>query len=143
MGRRGYAAEFRRRVLDLVESGRPIADVARDLQISDQTIYAWRRQDRIDQGLEDGLTSAEHAELIAARKRIRELKTEVAIHRRATELLKEQTADPKAVRGHPRDGRRGPSCGGLLQGAGRVGVGLLRLADPPAIGAVDPPRVAD
>jgi transposase len=95
MGRRGYPAEFRRRVLDLVESGRPIADVARDLQISEQTIYAWRRQERIDQGLEDGLTSAEHAELIAARKRIRELETEVAIHRRATELLKEQTADPK------------------------------------------------
>ena len=95
MGRRGYPAEFRRRVLDLIEAGRPIADVARDLQISDQTIYAWRRQDRIDRGLEAGLTTAEHAELVAARKRIRELETEVAIHRRATELLKEQTGDPK------------------------------------------------
>lgn len=97
MGRRGYPAEFRRRVLDLVDAGRPIADVARDLQISDQTIYAWRRQDRVDRGLEVGLTTAEHAELVAARKRIRELETEVAIHRRATELLKEQTADPKGA----------------------------------------------
>ncbi len=53
MGRRGYPAEFRRRVLDLIEGGRTVADVARDLQISDATIYAWRRQDRIDRGVVD------------------------------------------------------------------------------------------
>jgi transposase-like protein len=81
-------------VLDLVEAGRKIADVAADLGISDQTIYTWRRQDRIDRGLEPGLSSAEKAELVAARKRIRELETELAVHRRATELLKER-ADPK------------------------------------------------
>ena len=40
MGRRGYPPEFRRKVLDLVEAGRKVADVARDLGISDQTIYA-------------------------------------------------------------------------------------------------------
>ena len=94
MGRRGYPPEFRRRVLDLVEAGRKIAEVAEDLGISDQTIYSWRRQDRIDRGLEAGLSSAEKAELIAARKRIRELEAEVAVHRRATELLKEKS-DPK------------------------------------------------
>jgi transposase-like protein len=47
VGRLGYPPEFRRKVLDLLESGRKVADVARDLEISDQTIYAWRRQDRI------------------------------------------------------------------------------------------------
>ena len=31
MGRRGYPPEFRRRVLDLVEAGRTVTDVARDL----------------------------------------------------------------------------------------------------------------
>jgi transposase-like protein len=89
MGRRGYPPEFRRRVLDLVEAGRRIAEVANDLGISDQTIYTWRRQDRIDRGLEAGMSSAEKAELVAARKRIRELEAELAVHRRATELLKE------------------------------------------------------
>ena len=39
MGRRGYSAEFRRRVLDLVAAGRKVTDVARDLVISDQIIY--------------------------------------------------------------------------------------------------------
>ena len=94
MARQGYPAEFRRRVLELIASGRKIADVAADLGISDQTIYSWRRQDRIDGGLDAGLTTGERAALIAARKRIRELETESAVHRRATELLKERP-DPK------------------------------------------------
>ena len=94
MGRRGYPAEFRRRVLELVEGGRRVADVAADLGISDQTIYNWRRQDRIDRGLEPGLSSGERAELAAAKRRIRELEAEVVVHRRATELLKGD-ASPK------------------------------------------------
>jgi transposase len=94
MGRRGYPAEFRRRVLDLVAAGRPIKAVAADLELTEQTIYAWRRQDRVDRGLQPGLSSSERAELIAARRRIRELETELAVHRRATELLRGD-ADPK------------------------------------------------
>ena len=95
MARQGYPAEFRRRVIDLVEGGKKVAEVSRDLGISEQTIYVWRRQARIDAGLEAGLTSDEHAELAAAKKRIRELETELAIHRRATELLKGDSLRPK------------------------------------------------
>ncbi len=87
MGRRGYPPEFRRRVLDLVEAGRLVGDVARVLGISALSIYTWRRQDRIDKGLEPGLSSAEKSELTAAKRRIAELETELAIHRRASELL--------------------------------------------------------
>jgi transposase-like protein len=74
--------------LDLVAAGRRIEEIARDLGISDQTVYSWRRQDRVDRGLDAGLTSVERAELISARRRIRELETELAVHRRAAELLK-------------------------------------------------------
>ena len=91
MGRRAYPDEFRRRVLDLIDAGRKVAQVADDLGIGEQSIYSWRRQDRIDRGLEAGLSSAEKAELVAARKRIRELEADVAVHRRATELLKEKS----------------------------------------------------
>ncbi len=87
MGRRGDPPEFRRKVLDLVEAGRPVVDVARDLGISVQSIYTWRRQDRIDKGLQPGLSSAEKAELTAAKRRIAELEAELTIHRRASELL--------------------------------------------------------
>ncbi len=87
MGRCGYPPEFRRKVLDLVDAGRPVVDVARDLGISAQSIYVWRRQDRVDKGLEPGLSSGEKAELTAAKRRIAELETELAVHRRASELI--------------------------------------------------------
>jgi len=89
MGRRGYPPEVRRKVLDLVEAGRPIAEVAQALGISAQSIYTWRRQDRIDRGLVPGLSSPELGELAAARRRITQLETELAVTRRAAELLKE------------------------------------------------------
>ncbi len=92
MARRGYPPEFRRRVIDLVEGGRKVAEVAVELEISEQTIYTWRRQARIDAGLEAGVTTSEQADLAAAKRRIRELEAELAIHRRATELLKEKSS---------------------------------------------------
>ena len=101
MGRRGYPPEFRRKVLDLLESGRTVAEVARDLDISAESIYTWRRQDRIDRGLVPGLTSAEQAELTAARRRIAELEAELAVHRRASELLGKVVPSKDASRPSP------------------------------------------
>jgi transposase-like protein len=61
MARRGYPAEFRRRVVDLVEGGRKVSEVATELEVSEQTIYvraarhgstqmcAPRRASRIDE----------------------------------------------------------------------------------------------
>lgn len=96
MGRRGYPAEFRRKVLDLLAEGHSVASVAHDLDVSDQTIYTWRKQDRIDRGLAPGLSTKENGELAAARNRISELENELAIAQRAVDLLKEQTS-PKVV----------------------------------------------
>ena len=95
MGRKGYPAEFRERAVELVEAGRPVADVARALDISAQSIYVWRRQARIDAGQDVGVTSVERAELSAANQRIAQLEKELAIAMKAVEHLKEAT-DPKA-----------------------------------------------
>ena len=92
---RRYPAEFRRKVLDLV-AGTPVAEVAEQFGVSGQTIYNWRNQDLVDRGLRPGVTTAESLELAAARRRIRELETELAVTRRANELLREQL-DPKGV----------------------------------------------
>ena len=81
-------------MVDLLGTGRKVADVARDLGVSEQAIYGWRRQEQIDCGLEPGLSTGEKGELAAAKRRIRELEAELAVHRRAAELLKE-SADPK------------------------------------------------
>lgn len=90
-----YPSEFRRRVLDLIAAGRSVASVAEDLGVSAQTVYNWRRQDAIDRGEAAGLTSSEQAELKAAHRRIVELENELAVTRRANELLKAQVVSPK------------------------------------------------
>jgi transposase-like protein len=84
-----YPAEFRRRVLDLVREGRSVSDVAAELGIGHQTIYNWRRQDRIDRGELLGKSSFENDELKGARRRIARLEAELAATRRVAELLRE------------------------------------------------------
>jgi transposase len=91
---RRYPVEFRRKVLDLIEAGKPVAEIAVQLGVTAQTVYNWRNQDQIDRGLRAGMSTTESAELTAARKRIRELETELAVTKRANELLKAQS-DPK------------------------------------------------
>ncbi|MET7938396.1 transposase [Streptomyces sp. NPDC005322] len=89
---RSYPPEFRRKALDLVASGRKVAEVAQLLGISGQTIYVWRRQHLIDTGQLSGTNSSDLSELAAAHKRIAQLEAELAIHRRAAELLGEVTS---------------------------------------------------
>ena len=84
---RSYPPEYRRRVIDRIESGKSVAEVAEELGVSDQTVYNWWNQHLIDTGRKPGVTSTDNAELIAARKRIAELETELAAARRANELL--------------------------------------------------------
>jgi transposase-like protein len=69
-----------------------------------KSLYTWRRQDRMDKGLLPGLSSQEHDEPLAARRRIIQLETELAVTRRAAELLK-QAALLSTIRGHPGSGR--------------------------------------
>jgi transposase-like protein len=61
---RSYPPEFRRKVLDLVASGRKVAGGAQFLGTSDQTIYVWRRQRLIDTGQLPGMTSSDLSELL-------------------------------------------------------------------------------
>lgn len=93
---RSYPAEFRARSVALIRAGRSVREVALLVGVSEQALYGWRRQDRIDRGEVSGVSSVEFAELVAARRRIRELEVELAIHRRAAELLKE-VVPPKGV----------------------------------------------
>ena len=143
MGRRGSPPEFRRRVLDLVTAGRKVADVARDLGLSQQTIYVWRHQDRIDRGLEPGLVSAEREELRAAKRRIRELETELKAHRRAADLLGETTDPKRRVAAVAVKAQEHLPVGVCCRVPRRLRVRLLRAAEPSPAAAFDPPCLAD
>jgi transposase len=84
--RRGFTKEFKRDAVELVRTtGRPIAAVARELGISDSTLGNWVRQDRIDCGEAEGLTSEE-------RVRLRQLEADNARLRMERDLLKRTVA---------------------------------------------------
>jgi transposase-like protein len=76
---RAYPTEFRTRAIALVRAGKPAKQTAFELGIHPVTLWKWLRQDNIDHRLRQGKPSAESAELCAARRRIRELETELAI----------------------------------------------------------------
>jgi transposase len=84
--RRQFTAEFKRDAVELVRTtGRPIAQIARELGIYDSTLGNWARQDRIDRGEQDGLSSNERA-------RLRELERDNARLRMERDLLKRTVA---------------------------------------------------
>ena len=85
---RSYPPEFKARVLGLLKAGRTIQQVALELDLSEATIYIWRKQEEIDSGARPGLSSPQAAELAAARRRIRELEEEVLILHKAAERWK-------------------------------------------------------
>jgi transposase len=84
--RRQFTADFKRDAVELARtSGRPIAEIARELGIYDSTLGTWVRQDRIDRGDQDGLTSDEQT-------RLRELERENTKLRMERDLLKRTVA---------------------------------------------------
>ena len=91
---RPYPPEFRRRALDLVESGRSVRDVAASLGIAESCVHRWRHRDLVDRGLKPGATTQESAELAAARQRIRDLEEELKILRKAAAAV-EAVVPPK------------------------------------------------
>ncbi|WP_416563157.1 IS3 family transposase [Nocardia testacea] len=92
---RAYPTEFRTRAIALVRAGKPAKQTAVELGIHPVTLSKWLRQDDIDHGLRPGKPSVESAELRAARRRIRELESELAIVRHAAKFLGEDGSRPK------------------------------------------------
>jgi transposase len=84
--RRQFTAEFKHDAVELVRTtGRPIAEIARELGIYDSTLGNWVRQDRINRGDQDGLSTDDRA-------RLRELECENTKLRMERDLLKRTVA---------------------------------------------------
>ena len=84
--RRKFSDEFKRDAAALViDTGRPVAQVARELGVYESSLGRWVAQERADRGESDDLGTAE-------RERLRELEREVADLRVERDLLKRSVA---------------------------------------------------
>ena len=92
-----YPPDMKDRAVRLVhDSGRPISHVAKDLNVSAESLRKWVRQDELDRGRRtDGLTTAERDELVALRREVKDL-------RKANEILKSASVFFAKELDHPR-----------------------------------------
>jgi transposase-like protein len=74
---------------------KPVAEIARDLGISDSCLRGWMAHAEVDDGRRPGLTSDEKAELVALRRKTRVLELEVEILKRAAAYFARENVLPK------------------------------------------------
>lgn len=91
-----YPPEFRRRIVELHRSGRSMASLAKEFEVSENSIRIWTKQIDVDEGRRsDGLTSDERAELQQLRREVRQLREEREILKKAAAwFAQESTAAP-------------------------------------------------
>lgn len=93
---KGYPAEFRERAVELARlREKPVAQLARDLGVSEQTLGNWVKQADINEGRREGLTTEERAELVRLRRRNRLLEMEIEILKKASAYFARENVLPK------------------------------------------------
>jgi len=79
-----FPPEFKGEVVAVARRGDlSINEVAADFDISPESVRRWMRQADIDDGVRDGLTTAEQTELVQLRRKTRRLEMENEILRGA------------------------------------------------------------
>jgi transposase-like protein len=85
---KAFPEEFRRDVVAVaLRKQAPLSQIARDFGISESCLHRWVRRAEIEDGVRDGLTLAEEAEIRALKKRNRLLEQENEVLRRAAIYL--------------------------------------------------------
>jgi transposase len=88
-----FPPEFKRDVVSVARrGGLTLNEVAADFDIAPESVRRWMKQADIDDGIKDGLTSAEQAEVVRLRRENRRLEMEVEILRRATAYFAKDAA---------------------------------------------------
>ena len=93
-GRRKFTKEYKAEVVRLiVDGGKTVGQVSRDLDLTESAVRQWVKQARIDagQGAPGALTTEERAELVALRREAKQLRMEREILRKATAFFAKES----------------------------------------------------
>jgi transposase-like protein len=91
-----YPKDFRRAVCARLVAGERVSSLSKEVEVSEGTLYRWKRQALIDAGRSVGVKSFEADELAQAHKTIAELEAELEITRAAVALFNgEEPVSPK------------------------------------------------
>jgi transposase len=91
-----HPPEFRARAVELArERVKPMAQIAKDLGISEGCLRSWLHQADVDSGAREGLTTSERAELVKLRRENRTLAMENEILKRAAAYFAKENVLPK------------------------------------------------
>lgn len=89
---RSYPPDFRQKVVELAGTGRNLDDLAREFELSRQTVRNWVKQADLDGGRRsDGLTSEERLELSRLRRECKRLNIENEILSKAAAWFARET----------------------------------------------------
>jgi transposase len=92
---KAYPEEFRRDVVAVARKREvPLTQIAKEFGVSEATLHNWMKRADIEDGVRDGMTAAEAAEMRELKKRNRLLEQENHILRRAAAFLS-QGSSPK------------------------------------------------
>jgi transposase len=87
-----FPPEFKADVVRVARRGdMTVAEVAADFGISVESVKRWKHQADVDEGVRDGLSTAEQAEVVRLRRENRRLEMENEILRRATAFFARDT----------------------------------------------------
>ena len=92
--RRSFSPEFKAEVVDLVlQHGRAVSDVCREMDLAESAVRRWVRQAQVDQGdgAEGALTTAEREELARLRRDVKRLQMERDILKKATAFFAKES----------------------------------------------------
>ncbi len=88
--------EFRRRAVELAQLGaKPVAEIAKDLGISESGLRRWMAQSDVEEGRAEGLTRDERSELVRLRRENRVQAMEIEILKRASAYFARENVLPK------------------------------------------------
>ena len=88
--------EFRSRAVELARlKEKPVAQIAKDLGISESCLRRWMEQADVDDGHKAGLTTDERAELVRLRRENRVQAMEIEILKRASAFFARENVLPK------------------------------------------------